>query len=322
MKLFGISGYATGKKGDAVFAVNHGTQIVRQYQPIVTDKKSDAQVGARAKMKLMSQVAASVKPFIAIQRDGMKSPANLFISANYDLASYAGNEAQLAMEDVQFTKSSIALPAISAERENSKLKFELASDMSLNLDRVIYLVLSMPSNQELIPAASVVAEAAGVDGLFKAEVDDVEGDICVYAYGIKDNTTASRVKFSNLGIDPGQTVAKIIASRTLSASDYTATETRGLQLASGASEGESTGTNAVRVTLGYTSGSDEEAVFTGAGNYQVGDSVTVTCTPNNGYIFRGWYNAASQGTQVSANASYTFTAAANITLYARLEIDA
>ena len=319
MKLYGLSGLATGKRGNDVFVVKNGVQIVRQYNPIVANPKTDAQVEARAKMKLMSQVAASVKPFIAIQREGLKSPANLFISANYDLASYANQEAQVAMEDIQFTKSSIALPAVSAERENSKLKFELASSMANVLDRVIYLVLSMPSSQELIPVGSVVAESAGADGLFAAEMDDVEGNICVYAYGIKDNTAASRVKFSNLGVDPGNAAAKIITSRTLSSTDYTATETRGLALASGESSGESTGTNAIRVTTAFTNGSAQYGTMTGAGNYQIGDSVTVSCVADGGYEFQGWYSDPTGNTLISSNASYTFTAAENITLYAFID---
>lgn len=321
MKLFGLSGLATGKKGDAVFSINAGTQIVRQWNPAVSNPKTPAQVESRAKLKLMSQLGSAVKPFIAIAKEGMKTPRNQFISKNYDLVTYANNEAQIALEDMQFTKGAIALPSFTAVREANKLKFALEQDMAASLDRVVYLVVSCPSNQEVIPAASVVASAAGADGDFKAEIDNVEGDICVYAYGIRDNDAASRVKFSDLGVDPGITVAKIVATRTLSSTSYSMTETRGLQLASGESSGESTGTNAVRVSVAYTSDSNNPIAsnLTGAGNYQVGDSVSVQYTGDDDFF--GWYSAASQGTRVSQANPYTFTAAENVTLYAKTSSD-
>lgn len=320
MKLYGLSGLATGKKGADVFSIRNGVQIVRQWNPEPYNPKTPAQVQSRAKMKLLSQVGAAVKPIIAIQREGLKTPRNLFISKNYDIVSYANNEAQIALEDMQLTNSSIGLPSFTAERSGNKIEVALAQDMTGSLDRVVYLVLSCPSNQELIPQGSIVVSTPGADGLFAGQLADVEGDIVVYAYGIRDNNAASTVKFSDLGVDPGITVAKIVASRTLSSTDFSLTETRGLQLADGESSGETPGTNAVRVTLGNVQGI--EATNTGAGNYEIGDSVTIQSTYTGSEVdvrFRGWYdrNSGVDGaTPVSAANPYTFTAAENIALYA------
>jgi uncharacterized repeat protein (TIGR02543 family) len=55
---------------------------------------------------------------------------------------------------------------------------------------------------------------------------------------------------------------------------------------------------------------------TGSGTYYVGDSVTVTCSPNTGYTFTGWY---VNGTKVSSSTSYTFTITSNITITATFE---
>lgn len=319
MKLYGLSGLATGKKGADVFSIRNGVQIVRQWNPEPYNPKTPSQVESRAKMKLLSQVGAAVKPIIAIQREGLKTPRNLFISKNYDIVSYANNEAQIALQDMQLTNSSIGLPAFTAARADGKINVALAQDMRGSLDRVVYLVLSCPSNQELIPQGSIVVSAPGADGLFAGELDDVEGDIVIYGYGIRDNNAASTVKFSDLGVDPGITVAKIVASRTLSSTDYSLTATRGLQLASGESGGETPGTNAVRVSLAYTSNSSNAntALLTGAGNYEVGAEVTVRYTGSDS--FGGWYNAASGGTRVSQVNPYTFTASQTIALYAFTE---
>ena len=317
MKLYGLSGLATGKKGADVFSIRNGVQIVRQWNPEPYNPKTPAQVQSRAKMKLLSQVGAAVKPIIAIQREGLKTPRNLFISKNYDIVSYANNEAQIALQDMQLTNSSIALASFTAERSANKINVELTQDMSGSLDRVVYLVLSCPSNQELIPQGSIVVSAAGADGTFAGELDDVEGDIVVYAYGIRDNNAASRVKFSDLGVDPGLTVAKIIASRTLSSTDYSLTETRGLQLASGESSGETPGTNAVRISVAPATNSETVTGITGAGNYEVGDTVTLVFPDAYEGGFTGWFNSpqAIGANKVSENKTYSFSAAQSATFY-------
>jgi hypothetical protein len=51
----------------------------------------------------------------------------------------------------------------------------------------------------------------------------------------------------------------------------------------------------------------------GSGAFNSGSSVTVTATPNTGYIFTNW---TENGTAVSTNASYTFTISGNKTLVA------
>lgn len=56
---------------------------------------------------------------------------------------------------------------------------------------------------------------------------------------------------------------------------------------------------------------------TGGASYASGASVTVTATPNAGYNFVNW---TESGTQVSANASYTFNATANRTLVANFAV--
>lgn len=51
-------GQFSGKVGALVFAVSNGEQIVRQYQPIVTNPRSDAQLQQRAKMVLAGKVSS------------------------------------------------------------------------------------------------------------------------------------------------------------------------------------------------------------------------------------------------------------------------
>lgn len=54
-------GQFRGKLGGAVFAVNAGEQIVRQYQPQVANPRTAAQLTQRAKMNLTGKLSAIVK---------------------------------------------------------------------------------------------------------------------------------------------------------------------------------------------------------------------------------------------------------------------
>ncbi|MCL2775579.1 MAG: S-layer homology domain-containing protein, partial [Oscillospiraceae bacterium] len=56
----------------------------------------------------------------------------------------------------------------------------------------------------------------------------------------------------------------------------------------------------------------------GGGTFDLGDSVTLTATPNSGYTFDGWYE---NNAKVSANATYTFTATTYRTLEARFTVN-
>ena len=71
---------------------------------------------------------------------------------------------------------------------------------------------------------------------------------------------------------------------------------------------------AENVNIGVTVDPTDAGTVTGAGEYYVGQSVTVTATPNAGYNFVGWFNGE---TQVSADATYTFKAEADCTLTAK-----
>ena len=58
--------------------------------------------------------------------------------------------------------------------------------------------------------------------------------------------------------------------------------------------------------------------ISGTGNYDEGDSVTLTATPNDGFKFVGWKNVE---TTLSNNANYSFTASENVSLTAVFEQD-
>lgn len=59
-KIYGISGAMTGKRGADVFAVTNGIQTFRQYQPIVANPRTAAQLTQRCKMNVAGRLTKLV----------------------------------------------------------------------------------------------------------------------------------------------------------------------------------------------------------------------------------------------------------------------
>lgn len=228
-KIYGLFGSMKGKVADVVMAVRNGEQIVRKYQPIVSNPKTEAQVATRAKLKLLSQLSTVMAPVIAIRRQGPMSSRNLFTKSNYKLTSYAGNIANIELTSVQLTKSVVALPNVSATRSGSAVNVELSAPM--NIDRIVYAFFSKQSDNTLRFVDSKVVTDPGTNKTFAAEITVGSANAIVYAYGVRDNTETARVTFGNMQVVTAETVAKVITSRVLLESDVTLTETRATEVA-------------------------------------------------------------------------------------------
>lgn len=223
-KIYGLFGAMTGKLADTVMSVRNGEQIARKYQPVVYNPSTPAQVAVRAKLKLLSQLSAVMAPVIAIPRDGAVSSRNLFTKKNYAASSYSENNATINLSAVSLTDSVVALPALVAEREGNTMSLSLqraATDVS----RVVYCSFIHDGDEIRYIGSSVVSEG-GEGNLFPTSFQTLPVEYVVYAYGVRDNTEAARVKFGELTVLSAETIARIVTSRTLLNSDITLTETR------------------------------------------------------------------------------------------------
>ena len=227
-KIYGLFGSMQGKVADVVMAVRNGEQIVRKYQPVVSNPNTQAQIGARAKLKLMSQLSTVMAPVIAIRRQGSVSSRNMFVKTNYPLASFAGGNASVELTGVQLTKSVLALPAVSATRSGSTINMELSAPV--NMDRVVYVYFSKQSDDTLRFIGSKVVDTPGTGNTFATDASIGNAAAIVYAYGVRDNTEAARVAFGNMQVVTAETVAKVITSRVLLESDVTLTETKATEV--------------------------------------------------------------------------------------------
>lgn len=230
-KLYGLAGKVTGKKGDMVFQVRNGEQLIRQYNPVIANPRTQKQVDARIKMKLMSQLSAIFAGALAIAREGAKSPRNIFSSVNYPLITVTDSKGEIALEKLQITKSSRAMYAFTAQRNGSEsIDVALSSDASSQLDSVVYVLANIDEDENVRVIASTQVSAAGTGGTFAGSLP-YSADACVVlAYGMSNMNAKARAAFGNVEGDAATHVAELVATRTLTASDFTLTETKGVKL--------------------------------------------------------------------------------------------
>lgn len=302
-RVISIQGIAKGKVGSMVYSNVGGQMIARSYNPYVSNPNTVAQVNQRASFKLMSQLAAVMAPVIAIPKEGLKSSRNLFVKKNSGLASANNGVAQISYENLQLTNSSVGLPAIVASRSaENGIQIHLAEDCRAALSRVVYMVYRKTSQATLQYVQSIIVTAAGNEGKFPGTLLYVEGDIVLFAYGMKDLNASASAKYADYSVSNGEDVARLVLTRNLSMSDFQFTQTRGTTMFADEDETIQVGDNQARVFVTATAG----GTVTGAGVFTLGTNVTVTATPNEGNTFIGWRNNGSTDI-ISTDREYTFT---------------
>lgn len=228
MKLNAILGKGTGKLGGMVLSVNSGEQIVREYNPKVSNPQTDAQVEQRAKFKLLSQLAASLSNSIAFRKMKMQSPRNRFVSANIKNASFENDEAQIFLDALDLTGGSQSLPELVITRgENEAITIALSEAAAGDIKRIVYSIYKVNDGNKLQFIKELLVSEAGAGRTFSVETTAPNTDLVVYAYGIKDTTTRSTNSFGKYEAYADQKTAILDVLRTLNPTDYVLTATVG-----------------------------------------------------------------------------------------------
>lgn len=301
-KQTSLFGKISGKIGSVVFSTSGGETISREYNPHVANPSTIAQVNQRARLKLMSQLSASLAPVIAIPKQGLVSSRNAFTKLNFDASMAENGIAQITYENVQLTNGNLALPTLEATREQgSGISINLAEDASKSVNRVVYILYRKTSEQKLQFVASVIAEGAGYDGKFNASLPYTEGDIVLYAYGMRDTSESASAKYGNMQVANAIDVARLTAYRNISTEDFQFTQTRGATMFADQNELTPVPEGSARVFVTALGGGS----VSGAGVFVIGENVTVSATAGSGYRFVGWrLNGSNEF--VSTDATYTF----------------
>lgn len=301
-KVTSLYGKTTGKIGSIVFSTSGGETIAREYNPNVSNPNTSAQINQRARLKLMSQLSAALAPVIAIPKQGLVSSRNAFTKKNFELSMANNGIAQITYENVQLTNGNLGLPAIEATRaQGSGISINLAEDASKAVSRVVYILYRKTSEQRLQFVSSVIAKSAGSNGTFPASLPYTEGDIVLYAYGMRDTSESASAKYGNMQVADAVDVARLTAYRSISSEDYQFTETRGATMYADQSEVTPVPEGSARVFVTAFGG----GTVSGGGVYEIGQSATIVATPDEGYVFAGWRDNNTQEL-VSSDASYTF----------------
>ena len=301
-KVTSLYGKTKGKIGSIVFSTSGGETIAREYNPHVSNPSTQAQVNQRARMKLMSQLSASLAPVIAIPKKGLVSSRNAFTKLNFGASMAQNGIAQITYENVQLTNGNLALPTLEAVRaQGSGITINLAENASKAVNRVVYILYKKTSELRLQFVSSVIAEGAGPDGTFPASLPYTEGDIVIYAYGMRDTSESATAKYGSMQVANAVDVARLTAYRNISTEDFQFTETRGATMYADQNELAPVPEGSARVFVTAFGGGN----VSGGGVYVIGENATVTATAQNGYVFVGWRNNGSNDI-ISHNESYTF----------------
>lgn len=319
-KVTSLYGKTTGKIGSIVFATSGGETIAREYNPHVANPSTMPQVNQRARMKLMSQISATLAPVIAMTKEGLKSKRNKFVSKNFENSYALNGTAQISYENLQLTEGSIGLPQVilAAGSQDESPYAYLATEPAQNIARVVYCVFEKTQENRLALVKSVIATERSVAGhtsyYFYADMaglsvayPDVAGEFnkeyVIYAYGMIDTTERASARYGNLNVHSASDLATLVANRSISFEDYQFTQTRGATVGNGQSGDTPVPAGHARV---FVTAVGNGGAVTGGGTFAIGSQVTVEATPAAGYVFSGWVNNGTNQI-VSASATYTFT---------------
>lgn len=227
-KLYGLNGVGTGKLGNQVLVIRNGEQIVRQYNPSPENPKSLAQVEARAKLKLASQLSAVMAPIMLMRKEGLVSARNIFTRINYPAIGYADNKATINLLGVKVTQGVIGLPNLVLTRSDSTLQVNLAGPNPTTYDKVVYALLIKQGDGAMRLGDSVVVTDGGANNSFPAtlQMTSATARVVVYAYGIRFNSNTARAKYGDISCSTADQLAKLLVTYGLLDSDVTVTETK------------------------------------------------------------------------------------------------
>ena len=295
-----------GKLGTMVLRNKVGGGTVAANMPRKTNSNTAAQQKVRSGFKLITQLGTQLADVIAIPREGAKSSRNLFTQINYPLVYTNDAGSGIILKDVQLTKSNIAFPGVNiTDRTNNNVFVRLRSNVTSLADKVVYVLLKN-NNGYLTKIDEAVVEEPGDNGFYDHEFAttgvDYSGDIIAYAYGVKLETEAARVKYANLNISTADEVAQIIINRTFSASEASVTKTVGTEINTDETD------DGVPASFAYLVSVNQgglQGTVAGTGAFTSGDSVTVRFTPALGNSFQAWIDASTNAVVSTAN-PYTF----------------
>lgn len=226
MKLKGIFGKGTGKVGSSVFAVSGGEQIVREYNPKVSNPQTNAQVEQRAKFKLLSQIAAALASIIAFSKKGLISARNQFVSANFGAVDYSNGKASIPVTDLTLTGSITPFPDVVGSPSNGNTQnVHLDGNPDSSVDAVIYACVKVNDDEKLVVASQKLVQKENENANFATALANCASEDFIFAYGVTFSNASDKIRFENYIASEETGDATLMVENTLKMSGATFTET-------------------------------------------------------------------------------------------------
>lgn len=214
-RLQGITGGLSGKMGSAVFRQRGGQTIAAQYQPIVKNPNSESQQEARAKFKLMSQLAAIMQEGFGTMgvaerpARGSLTPRNAFFKLNYHLIETTqeanGVSAKIPMEQLKLTSSFRALSPLrlSAEPQTdgviATMNYIPAEVAAVRLIGVAYVEVGEVRQPTIFSIQNAEVDSLTHIVAVNISIANVKTDkITVLAYGLIPSSSSAAARLADI----------------------------------------------------------------------------------------------------------------------------
>lgn len=232
-----------GKKAGIVTYRVGDTWLAREYVPNPANPKTERQVQQRAKIKLLSQIAAVFRPIIAIFPSSGKSSRAIFARLNYPKITASGTTAEIDYTSVSLTDSSRPITQVEKDiaflSSGVRMLVGLPEEPTQDIKRVFYYIYTKTDNGKLQLLYYYLSEIRWTsrNPLYFCwanapfEIDE-EGrasrDYLIFAIGMGDNSEEATEYWQNLDVPNLEFLGQIIAEGIITPSDFYFTETTSL----------------------------------------------------------------------------------------------
>lgn len=228
MKLHGYL-RGSGRLGNIVCARVGRETIAKTHNPKKANPNTEKQVNERSRFKLITQLAASYAPVIAIPKEGNQSKRNRFIHRNYDILHAEGGQASIDLTQIQLTRGRFYIPELSVQLSYAEgnISIKLEEENQASISRIVYGVFYILDSGKIALANSKVIENNINNKNFATIINTGRTKGIIYAYGIKDKDKESTTKYESWNVKSAENIAKLIARRAIDFTKYAFSRTRG-----------------------------------------------------------------------------------------------
>lgn len=232
-----------GKKAGIVTYRVGDTLLAREYNPHPANPRTEKQVAHRAKIKLLSQIAAVFRPIIAIFPSSGKSSRAIFARLNYPKITASGTTAEIDFTSVSLTDSSRPITQVAKDiaflPSGVRMLVGLPQEPTKDIKRVFYYLFGKQDNGKLVFLDYYLSEIrwSSRNPLFFCwanapfEIDEqgkATRDYVIYAIGMGDNSEEATDYWQNLDVPNLEFLGQIIKEELITHSDFFFTETSSL----------------------------------------------------------------------------------------------